>query len=556
MSDLGERLRGHGALAVVALVYIASIVLLVPPADSYPLGDDWDYAATAVEFAQTGRMELGPWPAMTLVSHVAWGAAFLCLFGQGWSALVASMMVMAWMGGLAIYVLARDGGRPPVEAALLCGSYVAAPLVVSFSYSFYTDVTATSLMLVTVAVIPRALRRDSLAGFVGLGLAAGVAFMARQTAAIPALVLILLLLFRKRWSAAGVIAVAAVVPAFGCYVWLLASDGLPSGFGKISYDFAVLTDMKSLVAKLVSILLEVGLLVLPLAVLWLSSVWSARKRVGRLRSALLALLWIGFVLAFAAELRPYRGWSFYDCGLGILPTYAGAADALGSATLIGEISVFQGVTLALAAFAVLVLVGVGWQESSVADRPASDGQQLPSDTQRIIVLSTVLYLCLLLILEFVYDRYLIPLVGLVLAMAATKRRSFSSRRDCSLSSVCVLLVFGGSLLGVQDQITVKRVYWDALAALRSEGVPLEQIEHGLVKRQEDARTALHQGDRGVCRSGGRRGSACRCDSPYDRSPVEVRLSPGGGVECRSEIRYSTWLREGRLLVLYGDVTEP
>ena len=51
-----------------------------PPDRLFPTCDDWDFAWTACEFAQTGRMQLGDWPAMTLVSHAAWGGVYWTLW--------------------------------------------------------------------------------------------------------------------------------------------------------------------------------------------------------------------------------------------------------------------------------------------------------------------------------------------------------------------------------------------------------------------------------------------------------------------------------------------
>ena len=549
MSGLRKRLVKHRALAVMAAVYFLAVAFVVPPTDNYPLGDDWDYAATAAEFARTGRMNLGPWPAMTLVSHVAWGAAFLSLFGQSWTALAASSMVMAWIGGLAIYVLARDFDRPPLESALLCGCYVAAPLVTAFTYSFYTDVTATSLMLLTLAAIPRAVRSDTRTAFAGLGLIAGVAFLARQTAAVPAIVLVPVLLFTRRAASAGVLAVAAAVPVLGCYLWLFATDGLPSGFGVISYDLAVLTDVKGLVSKLTSILLEVGLLMFPAAVLRLSRDKSATPGAGRLKHGLLMAAWIGFVVTFAAELRPYRGWSFYDCGLGILPTYAGAADALRTRVLIDGISVFHGVSLLLAAVSVAVFVSRGWREFRVAERSPLVDRLFAFDVRLTIVLSAILYLCLLLILEFVYDRYLIPLIGLLLVLAATSKQSSPSPLLCGLSATCLLLLFAGSLVGVQDQTATKRVYWDAFAELRLSGVPLEQIEHGLVnvERTPEALFATYKGVP-VGLSADASAGPSRAPRTAGRR-WKLAFGPEPGWQVERELSYATWLRKGRLLVL-------
>ena len=72
-----------------------------------------------------------------------------------------SMIAMSWIGGLAIYsLLAREFGRTSAEAADTVAAFVVAPLTLVMSYSFMTDVTGASLMLLTYAALPRVLRRN------------------------------------------------------------------------------------------------------------------------------------------------------------------------------------------------------------------------------------------------------------------------------------------------------------------------------------------------------------------------------------------------------------
>jgi hypothetical protein len=263
-------------------------------------------------------------------------------------------------------------------------------------------------------------------------------------------------------------------------------------------------------------------------------------------------VWIGFIAMFAAELRPYRGWSFYDCGLGILPTYAGAAEALRTPLLTSEVSVFHAVTLALAAVAVAILAAMLWHELERDWQSATDAP--PSDflTRLTIVISTVVYVSLLLVLEFVYDRYLIPLVGLLLAFAATNRCPARSLLTRVAASACLVIVFVCSLLGVQDQMTIKQAYWNSLVELRQEGVSLEQIEHGLVNVDRTPELLFAGMAQVVIVSGDTEATGSAGESATVQRRWKFAFRPEAGWGVNREISYSSWLREGQLLVLQRD----
>ncbi len=535
----------HRELLLIAGVYLAAVVFVVPPVDPYPTGDDWNYAVTAREFVETGHIRLGAWPAMTLVTHAVWGSGFLYLFGESWVVLRASMMVMAWLGGVAIYRLALDFTRPRIEAAMLCGCYVVAPVVLAFSYTFYTDITGTSLMLVTVAAFSQTLRRGSWKAFAGAGLLAGIAFLARQTAAIPAVVFVLLLFWWRRSSSAVVTIVGGIIPLLSCYVWLYSTDGLPTGFGRLEYDFPLLLQIKPLVGKLAAILLEAALFVTPLAAMR-GACGVRSMTLDHRRILLLGGLWIGFVIFFAEELRPYRGWAFYDWGLGLLPTYLGAQE-LKSPTIGGTISVFHFFVLVVAAAALPLLAVVFWKPQSAE----SDSPESVKEIRAVIFLSTVLYLFVLLISKWVYDRYLIPFVGLIIAFDAASHHRPNPRGSYMAAAVCLFLGLACSLIGIQDSIAAKDAYWMAVMEIQDEGTPLEEVEFALVDPRELPAGLFGTGEDHL-KIGENTLRVDAANSAVDSPSWRIAYRAEPGWTTVKKIPYSSWVRSSRFLILKRD----
>jgi len=68
-TGIASTIRAHRELLIVAAAYLAAVTLIVPPTGVFPTCDDWDYSETAIGFARTGRLHLGYWPAMTLVTQ-------------------------------------------------------------------------------------------------------------------------------------------------------------------------------------------------------------------------------------------------------------------------------------------------------------------------------------------------------------------------------------------------------------------------------------------------------------------------------------------------------
>jgi hypothetical protein len=73
-------LKEHKPLLYLFLVFLLAEVF-VNPTGNFPLNDDGVYTVALKEWEDTGRLNIGAWPAMTLLTHLAWGRVFTGLFG-------------------------------------------------------------------------------------------------------------------------------------------------------------------------------------------------------------------------------------------------------------------------------------------------------------------------------------------------------------------------------------------------------------------------------------------------------------------------------------------
>src|SRR5215475_6499161 len=184
-SDKARELAGPALLAA----FFVAAALLVPPRGEFPINDDWDYFATVADLLHFGEIRLSDWPGMTLVAQIFWGELFAKLFGLSYWTLRVSTISMTFVGALALYFWARAVDRTRGEASFLGLLYATNPLVFTLSYSFMNDVPGTSMMLVCLLVQAHCAQRGGVRLHLLAGVTAGLAYLVRQTAALPALVL-------------------------------------------------------------------------------------------------------------------------------------------------------------------------------------------------------------------------------------------------------------------------------------------------------------------------------------------------------------------------------
>lgn len=218
------------ALLLAVGVLLPAIIALVLGSLNLPQNDDWAYRRVGLHFLQTGHLVFTGWSSMTLVGQIFWVWPFLKVFGgHGWS-YGLSTSVLAALGTVSAYYVARrvlPRGLAFASVALL----IAFPGFAQNTSTFMTDVPGFSASLACLALGVAAFYRSGWRhwGLVLASTAVGVfAFSIREFAlAAPLAILIAGVLRspgdRARYAAmaGGTIAVFAVI-----YVW---TSHLPGG---------------------------------------------------------------------------------------------------------------------------------------------------------------------------------------------------------------------------------------------------------------------------------------------------------------------------------------
>jgi hypothetical protein len=519
MSAFLLRFRADGLWIGLVLLFYVILLTVVPPTGEFPTIDDFDYAATAWHLADTGQLTLSDWPAMTLVTHVAWGALACKLFGNSFAVLRCSMCVLSAAAGVAIYYGVRQAGHSRPLASLAAVCFAANPLTVSFEYTFMTDVTGAAFSAVLIACAPQP-RRTSHSCLVGYSVLAGVAYLARETACIPWIMVLLATAWacvRRRASWLPLIwLVAPTGFMIGLYQhWLREFAGVPYNRSQPSLEFgAILHDLQRPLYMVTGLALSLAPLALvAFAVLCRNTSgrwWLLPVAVGLFGAALVC---IGINIA-----PPYRD-ELFDLGLRLPESPIGRIpESLSgpATTRFGpEVSLVRAAATG-AAWLCTVALGV----ALVQRRRNSIGDGQPSATPIPIATMTALSMAgLYLVTPGFSDRYLLSLVpAAILMLAEQLPPQIESRTSLWLGWSGATLIAVASLIGIQDSMVRSRAFFTAADHLRTLGADPFDVDAGIAYGGMYRFNPLYRGE-------ANRGPFWSAAPPIERSTMMASVHP-------------------------------
>jgi len=562
MSAFVDRLRADGGWIGLVLLFYALLLALVPPRGEFPTADDFDYAATAWHLADHGRLTLSDWPAMTLVTHVAWGALACKLFGNSFAVLRCAECLLSAIAAVSIYCGFRRWGHTRPLAALAATCFAVNPLTVSLEYTFMTDMTGAALSAVLIAWAPQPSRASTrqLAIYSVVG---GLAYLARETACIPWIILLL----TTGWNvthrrAAGRTLFSLGGPAglmIGLYqYWIREFTVLPFNRSQPSLNLAALVSDPQrplfLVTGLALALAPLGLV----AMARLSGRRASRAWLLPLACSAVVMLLVCLGVNVAP---PYRT-ELFD--LGLRPPES-PIDRIPSAlagpfvNLLGrEVSIVRLLTTTIA-WSLAAAFGLLFATRR-ADRAASTAA--PAKTIPIATLTFLATAALYMLTLGLVDRYLLSLAPAALLMLAEQLPPrFETRSGLWLGWAGALCVAVGSLIGIQDAMVRSRVFFAAAESLQQRGVDPFDIDAGLAfggmyRFNPTYRGASNRGPFWSTVPEHERSTVIASIQPLSTTldrPYRISFDNEPGYTTIDEVRYTTWLRSGTVQIL-GRVT--
>jgi Dolichyl-phosphate-mannose-protein mannosyltransferase len=130
----------------IAAWYLLSWAALRPLADA-PVADSWLYGEAVRRYLQTGEIRFAGYTQAMPIVQVYYGAWWARWFGGGAASLEIADVVLAALGAMFFYGIARRSGASLTAAMLATGCLIGNPCYTFLSFSFMTEIPFLMLML-------------------------------------------------------------------------------------------------------------------------------------------------------------------------------------------------------------------------------------------------------------------------------------------------------------------------------------------------------------------------------------------------------------------------
>ncbi len=130
----------------IAAWYLLSWAVLHPLADA-PVADSWLYGEAVRRYLQTGEVRFAGYAQAMPIVQVYYGAAWARLFGGGSASLEIADVVLAALGAMFLYGIARRSGAGLAAGVIATGCLIGNPCYTFLSFSFMTEIPFLMLML-------------------------------------------------------------------------------------------------------------------------------------------------------------------------------------------------------------------------------------------------------------------------------------------------------------------------------------------------------------------------------------------------------------------------
>ncbi len=445
-------------------------IVLVHPSGEFPINDDWSYAETVQRLVEHGEWRLNPWTSMPLATQVLWGWLFSQPMGFSFTTLRVSTLVLAWAATLGSYSLLRLSGAVPTMACAGAAIVALCPVVFPLAFTFMTDVPALAFGVWALVCVLHYANTGRPAYLVGAMLLLVATTLIRQTGvafAIGAMAALLTVPAPERRPVAAVACLVVPAAALFAYGQFLRFTGTPSVYSLREGQLLHVLSNPRLLASLAfhsaaGSYFYAGLFVLPAVPLFARVALDRRAAIAA-GAALAASA--TYVVKYGVQM-PFFGNVLHDVGLS--PILVARADLWPRAP---------------APAWVAVTIAAGLAAAVVVYHVVSRGPGLWAGPGRVpavlAFVSCAAYLAPLFAAGFMFDRYLGPVVILVLAFLT----SLGSFRSMSRASASVTLALVGVLAAfdiaaTRDLFSFNRARWQATDAVLRTGVPIENFQGG------------------------------------------------------------------------------
>jgi hypothetical protein len=525
--------------------------------------DDWSYVKTAFVFARTGHIVYNGWATAMLGWAIPWAALFIKLFGFSFTAVRLSTLPLAMASVYLLHAsLVRFGitARNAMVGALTLGL---SPLFLPLAASYMTDVAGLFCILLCLHLCQRALAahcdRTAILWLACAALTNIAGGTVRQIAWLGTLVMVpsTAWLLRKLDGVkrmAFVLWIASVVSVLACIRWFERQPyALPEKIIQGPVTGAMLGHM---LAELLKALLCLALITFPILAAWIPVQQSlSRSAITRIACILVAMAATSIVLGNRGSLD-HRVMPWLGHVLGTLSIFSSTGEMLGSRPVTLTLPVRVGLSLLVMA-AALTLVEQMLAKPWRSKRPSAVSLHEALWMLGPFAISYVAFLLPRALYFFVYDRYLLGLMPLVIIILLLLHQRWVAERLPAVTIAALSLFALYAIAGTHDWFALNRARVAAVAQIHALGVPATSIQGGFdYDGWTQVEAAGHINDPRIINPPGayqpsleplRLQNPCRLDfAPYTpavqpRYFVVFSVMPCLEITRYQSVTYSTWL---------------
>ena len=452
----------------------------VSPLHEFPLNDDWSYSYTVKVLLEQGRYELTNWIAGPQVTQTLWGYVFCLPNGFSFSALKLSTLTIGVIGLIFSYLLLfrfTKKAYVALFATLLIGLN---PLFFSLSATFMTDIHFYSWFIISLYYFMLHNNKGGIIYWL-LGTAFSLFAILTRQFGIVLPVAFMLLYFIKSFKTYYVqIAqyLGSTIFIFGIYLiythWIEINGQLPEFYRKLSDIFDIsFTDFAfRIYIRMGHIVTGLGLWLLPISIpVFIKELPSIKRNFKIILPALLVFIF-----------PMMRIFSIFPSGNIVNNTYLGPLTTFDNYIIDVSNTLFanNGLWLFLRPIAFiggLILVLLVSYRIIIAIRlikllRSKNNDKLIS-IQEIAIITSFIYIGILMINYTYFDRYLIPLIFLFILI-------IYNNNELKLKPVIILIIGIGlfSVVKTKNYIIRNKIKWELANKAINNGIQPSIIDGG------------------------------------------------------------------------------
>jgi hypothetical protein len=475
------------ALAILSTFVLAVCVLLTHPVLEMGLNDDFAYIRTTLDFVRTGHIIFNGWEAAMLGWQILWGALFIKLFGFSFTVVRFSVFLLSIFSTYLLHRTMTRFGINAWNATMGTLIVVLSPLFLPLAFSFMSDIPGLFTLLLCLYACVRAVQstshRAALYWLCFAGISNLIGGTVRQIAWLGVLVMVpsTAWLLRRRRGAllmGAILWSMSMVAIFLSMHWFKRQPyTIPTQLVGAAVDRQALHLFENAFLRS---FLSILLFCLPVLVAFLPRVFALPRRFQIFFWGSIAAN-AGLLLAGQRKHRlnewllPWLGNTISTRGL----VEFGEVLGLRPVVLHGPMRLLLTMLVAAAALACMACILARPRVRIVA---ADQAFQLSwREIALLLGPFTLAYVVLLApsaAFYVIFDRYLLPLVPILLIVLLRYYQEYVPYRLPAISVVLMVIFAGFGVAGTHDLFAMDQARLAAADELRSTGVPRTAIQAG------------------------------------------------------------------------------